>query len=428
MRFGNIVLSLTDKKEEVVKRIKSVVKKSREVERERPDGDTELYWKIYNTDAIVGACIDFTDMFVIGTGMDVTIVDEQGNEVDIPDFKSIVRKSKPNMTMKAFKKDVSVQGDGFLEILYSEDKGMITGFQVTPAPSMRVERDGHGVVDKYVQELGEEIEFEPDEIVHYRNNWISGEAYGRSDVEKVTEVSEILRDMIIDLSNFISTKAYPPIVWMFGTPDKPWNPDAIERFMDDREDVAPGDQIGIQGDMDAKAIGVAGESLNIEPYLTFFASMIVSGLKVPATLTSVITGIGQFTADAQANAYTRRINEIRMELSELLEVELFDRIIKVNGYGDNLHSKVTWKKHDDEQLRMAVNNLIQLVQNSVISPEEARMNLNYPAEVVGTLRKAVDKPEEAEPAIDSKVDENNIEDTSDDDGRTEQNRKDFNEA
>jgi hypothetical protein len=198
--------------------------------------------------------------------------------------------------------------------------------------------------------------------------------------------------------------------------------------MDDREEVEPGDQIGIQGDMDAKAIGVAGESLNIEPYLTFFASMIVSGLKVPATLTSVITGIGQFTADAQANAYTRRINEIRMELSELLEVELFDEIIRVNGYGDKLRSKVTWKKHDDEQLRMAVNNLIQLVQNSVISPEEARMNLNYPAEVVGTLRKAVDKPEEAEPAIDSKVDENNMEDTSDDDGRTEQDRKNFSES
>jgi hypothetical protein len=180
--------------------------------------------------------------------------------------------------------------------------------------------------------------------------------------------------------------------------------------------------------MDAKAIGVAGESLNIEPYLTFFASMIVSGLKVPATLTSVITGIGQFTADAQANAYTRRINEIRMELSELLEVELFDEIIRVNGYGDKLRSKVTWKKHDDEQLRMAVNNLIQLVQNSVISPEEARMNLSYPVEVVGTLRKPVDKAEEAEPAIDANADDNNIEDTSDDDGRTEQDRKNFSES
>ncbi len=428
MKFGNFSLTLADKTDEVIQRIKSVVKKSREVERERPDGNTELYWQIYNTDAIVGACIDFTDMFVIGTGMVVTVIDEDGNEVKVPEFDSIIRKSKPNMTMKAFKKDASVQGDGFLEILYSEDKGMITGFQVTPAPSMRVERDGHGVVTGYVQELGDEVEFSPDEIVHYRNNWISGEAYGRSDVEKVTEVSEILRDMIIDLSNFISTKAYPPIVWMFGTPDKPWNPDDIESFMDDREEVEPGDQIGIQGDMDAKAIGVAGESLNIEPYLTFFASMIVSGLKVPATLTSVITGIGQFTADAQANAYTRRINEIRMELSELLEVELFDEIIRVNGYGDKLRSKVTWKKHDDEQLRMAVNNLIQLVQNSVISPEEARMNLSYPMEVVGTLRKAVDKAEGAEPAIDANVDDNNMEDTSDDDGRTEQNRKNFSES
>jgi hypothetical protein len=49
-------------------------------------------------------------------------------------------------------------------------------------------------------------------------------------------------------------------------------------------------------------------------------------------------------------------------------------------------------------------------------------------EVVGTLRKAVDKAEEAEPAIDANADDNNIEDTSDDDGRTEQDRKNFSES
>jgi len=433
MKLKQYILQLAADKIEAVDTYvrKANVKNKEGIEKERPDNNRSLYWAIYRTDAIVGACIDFTISFVIGAGMNVTVVDRDGEEVNIPEFNSIIRKSKPRSVMNQFLKDGHVSGDGFLYKLTSDDGDMITRFEVIPSNQMRVHRDEKGYVDKYVQELGESEAkyptFEPTEVVHYRNRGIAGEAYGRSDVEPITEVSEILRDMIIDLSNFISTKAYAPVLWKFGSADRPWNPKDIGDFMRDRTDVEPGDQIGVQGDIEVEAIGVGDKALDIEPYLTFFASMIVSGLRVPATLTSVIGGIGQFTADAQSNAYARRINDIRSELGELLEVELFDDIIRQNGYGSDLRSKVTWKKHDDESLRLAVNNLIQLVQNSIISPQKARMDLSYPMDVTGELNKAIDRAEAAEPAIPSDADSNTMKDTGDDDGRADEKRKEFTE-
>lgn len=400
---------------------KANVKKSKKTERERPDGNTDLYWDIYRTDPLVGACIDYCISFVGGAGISITVIDREGNEVDVPELDEIIRKSKPRNVFPMFLKDSFVGGTGYIEKLMSTDGDQINKFGVVPAKNVVVHRDQKNVIEKYVQEVGENesdyTEYDPNEIVVFRNRAIAGEAYGRSDVEPVTEASEILRDMMIDLANFISMKAYPLVVWKLGTSDAPWGKTQVDAWASDREDVEPGDQISVQGDIDADVVGTSDQMLDIRPYLTFFASMVVSGLRVPATLTSVITDIGQFTADSQSNAYTRKINELRTCISELLEVDLFDYIIKYNGYGDDYHSKVEFLKHDDESIRMEVNNMIQTVQNSIISPEEARMELNYPQQVLGTLLKPIDKAENSAPTVDPAAYENTSENV-DDDGRT----------
>ena len=427
VKDGLLVLAGLKEIETVETKPMSNVKKGKGKERERPIDNRDLYWSIFRTDPLVGACIEFTKSFIIGAGLKVTLVDLDGNEVVVPEFNDIIRRSKTRTITSMFILDALVDGTGYFEKLMSKDGNEINKFNVVPARTMVVYRDQKGEIEKYVQELGDSeddyVEFKPSEIVAYRNRALSGSAYGRSDVEPVTEASEILRDMTIDLANFISTKAYAPIVWKLGTSEMPWSKPEVDAWAADREDVEPGDQISVQGDVSSEVVGVGDNAFDVRPYLTFFASMVVSGLRVPATLTSVITDIGQFTADSQSNAYARRINDIRTELSELLEVELFDYIVKYNGYGDNLRSKVEWLRHDNESVRLEVNNAVQLVQNSIISPEEARMKLNYDQEVLGMLRNAIDNPEGAEPAINPESDDNKIVDTNEDDGRATQDRK-----
>lgn len=427
MGIRNFILRLQEDVEETVAKLSARVRRSSGTERERPDGNSKLYWDIYRTDALAGAGIDYTTNFVVGAGFDVFVYDDNGDQQELPWFNKIIRNSKPRQKTNEFLKDGLVEGDGYLYLLPSEsDKEWIAGFDVIPAQQVRIERDEVNNIEKYVQELGESENdyptFEPNMVAHYRNRPISGEAYGRSDIEPIVEASEILRDMQIDLANFISTKAYPPILWKLGSEDQPWGADLVEEWAKQREEIEPGDQISVQGDVTYEAVGVSRETLDVQPYLLFFASLVVSGLRVPAALTSLIKDMGQFTADSQANAYARRINDLREQLAEILEIEVFNRILRQNGYGQ-YHAVVNWRKHDDESERMAVNNMVQLVQNSVISRQEARESMGYSQDVKGDLNKPVDNPEGAEPAIPNESGDNTSNDTDENDGRTGSKRQ-----
>jgi hypothetical protein len=431
MSIKNFILKLAVPiKDELVAKSLAKVRKTDGKDKERPERDSDLYWSIYKTDPLAGAGIDYTIDFVVGAGFTVKLYDDDGNEQIIPEFQKIIRQSEPRRIIGEFLKDGLVEGDGYLYLMSSaNDKDYIAGFDVIPARQVTIIRDEFNNIYEYIQELGESESsyprFEPGRVAHYRNRPISGEAFGRSDIEPITEASEILRDMMIDLSNFISTKAYPPILWKLGSEDNPWGRELVEDWCSEREEIEPGDQIAVQGDVTYESVGVRGETLDVKPYLMFFASMVVSGLRIPAALTSIVGDMGQFTADSQSNAYARRINDIRQQLSELLEVSLFDRILRANGWGQ-YHSVVTWNKHDDESERIAVNNIIQLVNSKVLSREEARVSLNYPQEVKGTLISGqVDAPENADPAIQPESFNNKMNETKDDDARTGSKRENF---
>jgi hypothetical protein len=419
MNIKDFILNLAeDTKDNAIAKLSARVRRSKGTERERPNRNSTLYWDIYRTDALAGAGIDYTINFVCGAGFDVRILDDEGNEQDLPWFDKMLRNSKPKQKTIEFLKDGLIEGDGYMYLQESETADdWYAGFDVIPATQVRIERDEFNNIKQFVQEVGQGEDdyptFEPNRVAHYRNRPISGEAYGRSDIEPIVEASEILRDMQIDLANFISTKAYPPILWKLGNSEQPWGANLVEEWAKTREEIEPGDQISVQGDVSYEAVGVSSETLDVQPYLLFFASLVVSGLRVPAALTSLIKDMGQFTADSQANAYARRINDLRQQLAEILEVDVFNRILRQNNAGQ-YHAEVVWRKHDDEAERMAVNNVVQLVQNGIISDTEARESVGYPQVVKGELKKPVDKPENVEPAIPNESNQNTSDDVTED--------------
>ena len=94
IKLHDFILLLQDKAkvvESVFTRIAKVKKKS-DTKRERPDNNRDLYWDIYRTDPLVGACIDFTISFVLGGGMDVRLFNDDGVEVNVKELDGIVRR------------------------------------------------------------------------------------------------------------------------------------------------------------------------------------------------------------------------------------------------------------------------------------------------------------------------------------------------
>lgn len=398
-----------------------VMTKSAKETKERPKADYKELESVYRGDPIVAAGVDYTVSFTVGSDVKFRFVDSEGTEVEQEDLKKIIRRSRPKALLRQITKDMMVYGNAYVELVTLGEK--IVRLQNVNPYKMRVERDVNGDVLKYVQEIGDNEEAYPkwdaNRLLHFKNREITGKPYGISDIEPVLEAAEILRDMGIDLANFISNKAYPPIIWKLGTSEKPWGKTDIKKWGQARSEPEAGDQISVSGDVTAEVVGVSKQTLDISSYLQYYAASIVSGLRIPATLVSLISDLSPFTGEQQKHAYRRRINDLQTYISEVLELDGFDEIIATNGYGQ-IEARVIWTLQDDEDERVRVNNTVQLKQNGIISVTEARLESGYDEKVNGTLSESVDKAEGQAPVEQEGARDNS--DDIDDDGRSTQTR------
>lgn len=396
--------------------IRALIHKRRGDPAERPLGyDPDRLNSIYKSNSFVGSAIDDLVDSICGAGINIQVVDiESGEEVpysDVPEFAACLRVSRPNWTVYRAVHDALRIHDGYIVKKFSG--GHITQFAPVPPNEMRVERTKTMEITGYYQDIGmpeENVKFKPEEIVQIKNCEITGEPYGVSRIERVAENAEILRDMGLDFAKFMSVKAYPPTVWQFGTPERPWNDNDIKAFMDSLEDVDPGAQIGVRGDINPITLNPDVSMPDVDPALKYFTSTIVNGLGIPAVSTGLLTDTGA-VGELQEKAYNRRVNTIRTLLGEQLELELFDPILETNGYEDMM-TVVSWNRHGDEEHRMLVNDIVQLQQNSLITTEYGQTLLGFPTgdNMPGEYRQAVDQAEGAAPAMQSAASQNTTED------------------
>lgn len=389
---------------------------------ERRTVDLSKYEDVYRTDPLVGSIIDWKATRVVGKGFRVRCLDSNGDEVEHHELHQIVRNSKPYSVIDEFIRNRYWGGTGYIEI---DDE--YASFRAVSPKKMRVEVDDSGEITKYEQSIGSgkqkptwTTDDELKRIVRCPNRPLSDRKEGISDIEAVYEVAEILRDMQIDLSNFIESKAYATIIYMLGTKERPWAKTDVDAWLSAIEELKPGDVMAVSGDVDFKIPDVTG--LDISPYLNFFASLVVSGLKVPSSMTSIIEGSDSATAEVRETNFKYFVASERQKIAETLEVDLFGEIIRQRGYTDIARVEVEWLKHDGEEERLAVNSVVQLLQNRQVSHETADRLLGLPVNARdGTLlesSKSVDAPEGSDPTINPEVDQNKSSDTN----REEDNR------
>lgn len=355
---------------------------------ERPSDTRYEDWvELYEKDPIFGAGIDAIVDYVAGAGITVKFHDtgKDGEEIDlwdVPDAWKAIRRSKLNKSMKLFIKDALLNGSAYLELVRANGSNTAV-FKVANIPpgKMFVKRDEHMVVQEYIQEIGGEndVVFPPENVVCYKFHEVTGKPYGCSVALRVIEACNILRNMGLDLAEFIGTKAYPPLLWILGSEEKPWDPRDVQKFISDRETVDPGSQIGVQGDVSCEAIGVKDATMDTSDPMNFFASEIINGMQLPSALSTVIQISNQFVAETQMTAFKIFVDSIRTDLKELFEVECFD--ILLQSYGkDSLFSEVVFEPHSAEEERIDVNNVIQLLNSQLYTKEYALEKLGDPVE------------------------------------------------
>jgi hypothetical protein len=162
------------------------------------------------------------------------------------------------------------------------------------------------------------IGFRRDEIIPLTRDADVGEVFGTSRIEAVSDRVDGIKQKLSDNDEAIASKAYPLWLFMFGTPEEPWDSKDIHQFMKahEMENFHPGMKQGVRGDVNVETI--SGEVADIAEYLQFDLRWIMSAMPMPMFVLGSFesASVGQVSGVAQQQDVNRQIKEARRELEE----------------------------------------------------------------------------------------------------------------
>lgn len=339
---------------------------SAELDRDRPDPNTEDYWNEYRNNPIITTQINSFASDCWEGGWHITAdSDETVGEIEEFCKNMAIRAGQPHQTISQIGKlavtQHQVRGTFLGEKMY-DDRGRPTGINPVNASTIEIytkhgvnilapadykpesqdttiKRNEAGEVAAYVQfdhrlsswQNRKERRFTRDEMLHWAREPDIGDVFGNSRVEPVLARSRALREKLNDNDLAIAMKAWPMILFKMGHPERPWTLDRMEDFMEDytEGELGPGMFQGVPGDIEVKEF--AGETADIrEPVMTD-VDMIVSAMPGPKHSTGSFPGEEGVPTEAHERQYMKLVRETRLQLENLFTPYLRD-VAKAWGY------------------------------------------------------------------------------------------------
>lgn len=352
---------------------------------EPPDQRIEEFRTIYNTDPHVGEAVDKMVDYLVGSGFsihprNVPYTDTEQTDEDIAEMKQLIELSSFNQDLVEWVRRAVVDGTAFLELVWDEETNE---FNPTLLPTLDVSI----VPDEFGNDAGYELDVEgEDEPIEYgkydvaclRFNPHPTEMWGRSFIERAQEQADMLRDMEIDLARFISTKAYPPILWKLGDADNNihWSEDQVDGWLDMVESVEPDSMLAAGDDVDHEVVGTTSTSssqgvMNLQSTFTHLETRVATAFGLPAFLLNVD---GPNTANneiAQMPSFDRRIQKLRIYIQNAIERQIFRSLLghpDPEEYDDML-PRFEFGEHSSEEERLETDEAIKLFNMGFLTRE-----------------------------------------------------------
>ncbi|WP_241430579.1 phage portal protein [Natronorubrum sulfidifaciens] len=376
---------------------------------EPPEQNIERYRVIADMDPHVGESIDTLVDYLVGSGFsihpaNIPFTDQEQTDEDIAQFKQLIETSEFETVLYEWVWHALVDGTAFLEIVVEDD---VFKPKLLPTERMKIQTDEFGVVEEYLMERedgGDDIQFNPYDIAVLTFHKHPGEDFGHSLIERIEEQANFLRDMEIDLARFISTKAYPPVIWKCGTEERPWNDEQIEAWLDTVEAIEPESMIAVGSDVEHEVVGTSSTSssagmLNLDSTFAHLQKRIAAGLGVPAFLLNMDVDVNRNTSIAVMPKFDRRIQRYRSIIKNAIRYQIFVSILGHPNPEDytELPPDFEFGEHSSDEGRLEIDAAIKLfnegfltreafAQRVGIDPETELPDESELAEIVGLLQ------------------------------------------
>lgn len=352
---------------------------------ESPQQRIEEFRAIYNSDPHVGEAVDKLVDYLVGSGFsihprNVPYTDTDQTNEDIAELKELIELSDFDEVLVEWVRRAVIDGTAFIELVWDEETNE---FNPTLLPTLDVsivpdEYGNDGGYELDVEGEDEPIEYEKYEIAALRFHQRPTEMWGRSFIERAQEQADMLRDMEIDLARFISTKAYPPILWKLGDSDNNihWSEDQVDGWLDTVEQVEPDSMLAAGDDVEHEVVGTTSTSssqgvMNLQSTFTHLETRMATAFGLPAFL---LNTAGQYTADneqAQMPSFDRRVQKLRVYIQNAVERQIFRSIM---GHPDpeeynELLPRFEFGEHSSEEERLETDEALKLFNNGFLTRE-----------------------------------------------------------
>jgi hypothetical protein len=177
-------------------------------------------------------------------------------------------------------RNARIFGTGYME--WTGDNLVLRSSQ-----NMFVQRNEHGQIEYYYQDIGEEkdnIHFEPDEIVSLLNNPFDDYAYGLSDIHPILYLVDLKDYAERDVGAALNKYASSRFDISCGLEDMPYGPDKINEVVDAFNNLAPGEDIIHGNDIIIKELQGTQRAFEYGKYTDDILDKIHMALKVPKTM------------------------------------------------------------------------------------------------------------------------------------------------
>lgn len=359
-----------------------------------PENRIDEFRAIRRTDPHVADMVNTVVDYITGVGFNVAPAnipdtDEGQTPEEVAAFKSLIESSNFKPVLDQWVDTALTDGTGFLEVVVED--GEVFKPKVLPTKRMSVKEDKFGHVTGYelrVPGEREPLEFGPYDVAMLRFFPVPGQAFGRSLVEPIQEVADMLRDMELDYARFIETKAYPPVIWKLGNDDRYYSQTQMNEWLATMEDIEPESMIAVNHDVDHDVVGVTSTSgsagaMSLEPVFKHLLHRMHAGVGVPPFLTGMDTDINRNTAVAVMPKFDRRIQRFRETLRHTIRYQVFVSILGGDSPEDyrELPPDYEFGQHSSEEERLETAEAIRMFQMGFLSRRAAAERMGIDPEM-----------------------------------------------
>jgi hypothetical protein len=231
---------------------------------------------VYLSDPIIRTLIDLPCIYAAKDGYDIVTDDEVEREAITRFFDEI----NFDQLIYSWLRNGRIFGTSYLE--YTGDNLILRSSQ-----NMFVQRDENGQIKYYYQDVGddkENVRFEEDEIIEFKNNAFDDYAYGLSDIHPVLYLVDLKDYAERDIGAALNKYATSRFDISAGLPDMPYGPDKINEIVDAFNTLEPGEDIIHGNDITIKELQGTQRAFEYGKYTDDILKKIHIALKVPITM------------------------------------------------------------------------------------------------------------------------------------------------